>query len=263
MQIAERIKRAAMPLARGLRVRDVRIGLVYTAVMLEDGRTGLSFTFHRGRRVNCRRLRALSPLPGRDASELVELLDAPEEVERAVALATVNALCSSLPGGAREGDFLGMLEIRDGEQVGMVGLFSPVLPRLRERASSILIFEQNPDPGRGVELLPEEDAYRLLPGCGVAVITSTSIVNQTIDALLAAACNCREVVLLGASTPMAPEAFAGTPVTLLSGAVVLDPEEILRRVSEAGGTRSFKGLVRKVNVALTSSRPSARSTSIT
>jgi hypothetical protein len=250
MQIAERIKQSALPLAPGARVRDVRIGLIYTAVMLEDGRTGLSFTFHRGRRANCSRLRAVCPLPGRDASELIELLDAPEEVERAVALATVNALSNSQAGGARTGDFLSMLDIRPGEKVGMVGLFAPVLPRLRERTSSILVFEQNPDPGRGADLLPEEDAYRLLPGCGVAVITSTSIVNQTIDRLLSAACNCREVALLGASTPLMPEAFAGTPVTLLSGVIVLDSGEILRRVSEAGGTRSFKGHVRKVNVAL-------------
>jgi uncharacterized protein (DUF4213/DUF364 family) len=38
MQIAERIKKAALPVVRGVRVRDVRIGLVYTVVMLEDGR---------------------------------------------------------------------------------------------------------------------------------------------------------------------------------------------------------------------------------
>lgn len=110
------------------------------------------------------------------------------------------------------------------------------------------IFEQVSE--REGDLLPEEDAYSLLPGCGVALITSTSIVNQTIDRLLAAAQNCREVVLLGASTPLVPEPFAGTSVTLLSGVIVLEPEEILRRVSEAGGTRSFKDHVRKVNLRL-------------
>jgi uncharacterized protein (DUF4213/DUF364 family) len=250
MRVSERIEEAALPVARGVGVRDVRIGLFYTAVMLEDGRAGVSFTFNRGRRVECSRLRAVCPLPGRDASELVELMDAPEEVERAVALATVNALVNTDLPTAGEGDFLTMLDIRPDEQVGMVGLFTPVLPRLRQRTSSILIFEQNPDPGRGVDLLPEQDAYRLLPGCGVAVITATSIVNGTIDRLLEAACNCRKVVLLGASTPLVTEPFAGTPVTLLSGVVVLDAEEILRRVSEAGGTRSFKPHVRRVNVPL-------------
>ncbi|MEW6666395.1 MAG: DUF364 domain-containing protein [Thermodesulfobacteriota bacterium] len=250
MSIAEKLKDLVMPVARGVRVRDVRIGLIYTAVMLEDGRTGLAFTFHQGRRGDYSRLKALHPLPGRDASDLVVLLNAPEQVERAVGLATVNALFNSPHAGAREGDFLDMLDIRPGERVGMVGLFTPVLPRLREATSSILVFEQNLDRGREADLLPEEDAYRLLPGCGVALITSTSLVNHTMDRLLAAAQNCREVVLLGASTPLVPEAFAGTCVTLLSGVVVLDPERILCTVSEAGGTRSFKEDVRKVNVPL-------------
>lgn len=249
MQVAGKLKEAALRLAHSAKVLDVRIGLIYTAVLLEDGRAGLSFTFHRGRRGGWGRLRALGPLAGRDGSELLDLLDSPEEVERAVALATVNALCNRHCGGAREGDFLGMLDIRPGERVGMVGLFAPVLPRLRERASSILIFEQNPETGRGADLLPEEDAYRLLPGCGVAVITATSIVNRTIDGLLEAARTCREVALLGASTPLVPEVFADTPVTLLSGVVVLEAEETLRRVSEAGGTRSFRNYVRRVNVA--------------
>jgi uncharacterized protein (DUF4213/DUF364 family) len=231
-----------------VKATDVRIGLIYTAVMLEDGRTGIAFTFHQGRRGDYSRLRGLHPLSGRIASDLVVLLDSPEQVDRAVGLATVNALSNSPQRKGLEGDFLGMLDIRPGEQVGMVGLFAPVLPRLRERTSSILVFEQNPAPGRGVDLLPEEDAYRLLPDCGVALITSTSIVNQTVDRLLAAAGKCREVVLLGASTPLVPEAFAGTSVTLLSGILVLDPVKILRRVSEAGGTKSFKGCVRKVNV---------------
>lgn len=250
MTIAGKIKEVLMPIARGVGVRDVRIGLIYTAVMLEDGRTGLAFTFHQGRRAECSLLKSLYPLRGRDAADLVALLEAPEQVERAVGLATANALSNSLHGGAWEGDFLGMLDIRPGDQVGMVGLFAPVLPRLRERTSSILIFEQNPGPWREADLLPEEDAYRLLPWCEVALVTSTSLVNHTIDRLLAAAQNCREVVLLGASTPLVPEALAGTSVTLLSGIIVLEPEEILRTVSEAGGTRSFKGHVRKVNVPL-------------
>jgi hypothetical protein len=53
-----------------------------------------------------------------------------------------------------------------------------------------------------------------------------------------------------------PEAFAGTPVDLLSGVIVERPEEILRTVSEGGGMRQFKGHVRKVNLAV-DRRPAA------
>ena len=70
------------------------------------------------------------------------------------------------------------------------------------------------------------------------------------DNILNAARLCREVVLLGASTPLISDAFAGTAVTFLSGVIITRPQEMLRIVSEGGGVRSFKNNVRKVNLSL-------------
>ena len=100
------------------------------------------------------------------------------------------------------------------------------------------------------DLLPEKEAYRLLPQCQIAIITSTTLINHSVDRLLEAAKGCREVVLLGASTPLVREAFLNTPVTYLSGVVVREPDEILRIVSEGGGMRRFKNRIRKVNLTL-------------
>ena len=130
----------------------------------------------------------------------------------------------------------------------MVGYFGPVLPGLREKTANILIFEQIKE--RTEDLLPEEEAYRLLPQCQIAVITSTTLINHSVDRLLESAKGCREVVLLGASTPLVREAFLGSPVTCLSGVVVREPEEILRIVSEGGGMRRFKNRIKKVNLTL-------------
>ncbi len=123
-----------------------------------------------------------------------------------------------------------------------------MLPRLREKSASILIFEQI-ERKQG-NLLPEEEAYRLLPLCQVAMITSTSILNRTVEKILSAARSCREVILLGASTPLIPEVFAGTSVTFLSGIIVSHPRDLLRIVSEGGGMELFKKTVKKVNLSL-------------
>jgi len=93
------------------------------------------------------------------------------------------------------------------------------------------------------------------------LITATTLINGTIDELLAAAKDCREVVLLGPSTPLVPEVFATMPhlVTLLAGVVVTDAEELLRTVAQGGGTRDFKTSAVKVNVrvnAVSKSLPS-------
>jgi uncharacterized protein (DUF4213/DUF364 family) len=196
----------------------------------------------------CTIFTGLHPLAGRDASELLNFLGSDDKIEMAVALATANALANTMKDGFSEGDILGYIPIKNQDKVGMVGFFSPLLPRLKKKTSSIFIFEQIKE--RQGDLLPEEDIHEFLPQCQVALITSTSILNHTIESILDAARSCREVALLGASTPLVPEAFADTPVTFLSGVVVAKPEEILRIVSEGGGMRFFKKNVKKVNLSL-------------
>jgi len=53
----------------------------------------------------------------------------------------------------------------------------------------------------------------------------------------------------GPSTPLVPEVFIGTPVTMLSGVRVID-DAILRAVSEGGGMRQFRPYVREINYRL-------------
>jgi len=248
MEISKRLKELARTSAKDVAVLDVRIGLRYTAVRLDNGQVGLAFTFHKDSMGGCSALRDLSPLAGKKASELLTLFGSTEKVESAVALATSNALSNTKKGGLVEGDVLKHLRLSPDDRVGMVGYFAPMVSVLRKRAYSLKIFEQI-DRAED-DILPESQAYNHLPHCQVALITSTSIVNQTIERILDAAHSCREVVLLGASTPLLSEAFAGTPVTLLSGVVVTRPQEIMRIVSEGGGMRVFKNYIRKVNLCL-------------
>ncbi len=248
MGVHEDLGDLLMPEAEGIRVSEVRIGLGYTAVLLENGQAGVALTFHAEAAKGCTVFSGLNPLAGREASELLGFLASGDPVEAAVGLATANAVKNTMKEGMRQGDILDYLAIDPDDHVGMVGFFAPVLPRLREMTASVLVFERVTK--KQGDLLPEQDAYRLLPRCQVALITSTSILNHTVDRLLEAAAPCREVVLLGASTPLVPEAFAGTPVTCLSGIVVTRPQDILRIVSEGRGMRYFKESIQKVNLSL-------------
>ena len=101
-----------------------------------------------------------------------------------------------------------------------------------------------------------EDADVVLPQCDVALITATTLANHTLDGLLALAGSAREVVLLGPSTPMAPDVFVGTPVTMLAGVEVVDPETLWRIVGEGGSTREFGTAVRKICQQIPAARPS-------
>lgn len=244
--IAARISARARERAGVIEVADLRIGLGYTAALLEDGRLGLAYTFRRDAEGGCTVDLESRPLTGRRVSELVPFTMSDNPIEAAVGLACANALTNIRGEGQSEGDILDHLDLGPQDSVGMVGLFGPLVDPLRERTRSLTVFERA--SRREAGLRPAAEAIEFLPRCSVALITATTIINHTIERLLAAARGCRVVALLGASTPLVPEAFTDTAITLLSGVVAREPERILRVVSEGGGMRLFKRHIRKVVV---------------
>ena len=245
--IAERIRCLLEAEAKSIRVTDVRIGLGYTAVLTESGAAGVAYTPRDELGQGCSVLPGRLPLAGRRAADLLAWLTSADAIERAVGLATTNALirlgeCRD----ASEGDVLDVLALRSGDRVGMIGYFGPIVPRVESLVASLTVFERSRGWTAGVQ--SAERAADLLPDCTVALITSTTLITESLDALLEAATGCRLVALLGPSTPLLPEAFTGTPVRWLSGIWITRAMEVLRVLSEGGGTREFSPFARKVNI---------------
>jgi uncharacterized protein (DUF4213/DUF364 family) len=228
------------------RLVDVRIGLGYTAVLLEDGRAGVAYTFHEEAAPGCAVFRGRRPLAGRSTGDVLRYLGSSEPVESGLGLAVANALTNRPGPGQQEGDILEILPVRPEDRVGMVGYFGPLVVPLEKRVSELVIFERN--AARSERLLPAEEALEKLPSCDVAIVTSTALILGDPDGLLEASSGCREVALVGASTPLAPEVFASRAVTLLSGVIVKDAAGVLQIVSEGGGMGFFGQRVKKVNI---------------
>lgn len=259
MNVAEGI---AAELARRdpLPVREVCIGRKYTAVALEDGSVGVALT-QLPQHLGCCDAQVLSSSDRRDAdallreaavrvadrrstTDLLPLMSSPDTLLGAVALACANAMVNRGDVEAVGGDTLECLGLRSSDVVAMIGFFGPLLPGLRSAVQTLHIFERRGGNG----LLPADEAPCILPSCDVALITAGTINNGTLDELLQAAVSCREVVLLGASTPLLPSAFRSTPVTWLSGCVVGDGPRTLRVVADGGGRREFGPFVKKLNL---------------
>ena len=230
------------------RVADVRMGLGYTAVMLEDGNAGVAYTFREDAPAGCSVFAGRRPLAGRTTTELLEYLGSKEALESTVGLAVVNALANRHGPGQQEADILDTLSVGFMDRVGMVGYFGPLVGPLEKRVRELVIFERN--AARSDRVLPAEEAYAELPGCEVAVITATALIPGNLDRLIEAASGCREVAVVGASTPLLPEVFGPLGVTLLSGITVNDPHAVLQIVSEGGGMGMFGKRVQKVNMRL-------------
>ena len=220
---------------------DLCIGLLYVAVRLTGGATGVAHLLA-PREGPCRPLPGAGALAGTPAQQMARWILSSDTAEASVGLAVLNAAATDMTQARREGDVRDLLRISGRDRVAMVGYFAPLLPWLRNAGAHLDILELKSCSGAR----PAEDAGAILPQCDVALITATTLANHTLDGLLTLAGSAREVVLLGPSTPMVPEVFAGTPVTLLAGVEVTDGLAMLRIVSEGGSTRQFGPAVRKV-----------------
>jgi uncharacterized protein (DUF4213/DUF364 family) len=218
-------------------VRDVRVGAFWTAVVVETGgdrRYGLASTPHSEEHHH----RSEPAVPGagrlaeRSARDLAGLAHSESLMEAAIGVAAINALLPLSP--EQWVDFNAEEVIARhgaGKNVALVGHF-PFVPRLQEAVGSLRVLELQPGSGD----LPSEAAPDVIPQADVVAITGTTLINHTLEGLLAL---CRPealILVLGPSTPLSPILF-DYGIHILSGAVVEDPEAVLRAVSQGANFR--------------------------
>jgi uncharacterized protein (DUF4213/DUF364 family) len=226
------------PSSEGLHVADVRIGLGYTSVRLDNGNVGLAWTAHENTG-SCTHENRAGTLAGSPASELMEMLASElKALPRTIGLATANALIAGLPRPkTTQREVLDIVDVDAGDRVAMVGFFGPLVPGLRQTKCKLDILELETDrPGT----VSPEDGREALASCTVAIITATSIVTGTFDELVSVLGKPRAVIMLGPSAVMCPQIFEGTPVTHIAGARVRNAAAIEKVVSEGGGTMLLK-----------------------
>lgn len=243
--IAQRICDSAMNRAPAETVGEIRIGLCYTAVRTAGGATGLAAVLPHAFR-DCRAL-DLSGFPGRKLGDFLKLLGAGNNpLQRSLGLACANAV---LNGGhdSPEQEAMELMHITAADRVCMVGRFPPLVARLEQSGAALSILEKEPDRGG---ILDPSEQQRCLRDCTVAIITATTILNGTIEQVLDNLGSPRHVAVLGPSTPLCPEAFRDTPVNHLGGSIVKDPEQVMRIVSEAGGTPAMRPYLKFVNLMI-------------
>ncbi|MBM9513096.1 DUF364 domain-containing protein [Desulfogranum marinum] len=236
--IPQKIINLMAPVAEELTVADVRIGLVYTSVRLDNGNTGVAWTGQKSSG-GCGQQPKAGTLVGRPAGELLQMLDiADSPLSKTIGLATANALTADIPSPETVSDeILELIDIQPSEHVAMVGFFGPLVPRLRQTGCRLDVQElKNDKPGT----ISPDAGRSSLAACDVALITATSIVTDTIDEVLADLGNARAAVVLGPSSFMHPEVFFGTPVTHIAGARVRNPSAVEKIISEGGGTKILK-----------------------
>jgi uncharacterized protein len=245
--ILARLYEFILPEAKNRKVADLRIGLGYTGVKLDNDATGIAAVLFDALPHGCTVMPAAGGFAGSSASDLLKyLVDGKNPLEVAMGLACANALIGTLSADcADDKEATTYLHLRPGEKVAMVGLFAPLVEKIRATGAILTVIEKNP---RRLELLSPDAKQQALKDCDVAIITATTLLNNTFEETVDALGRPRSVAVLGPSTPLVPEIFHGTPVTHLGGVVVADSARVLQIISEGGGTPALRPYLRFVNL---------------
>lgn len=233
-------------------------GLFFTGVKLDNGSAGACATPIKTipEAVCCPSSAMAMPFPGklrgRRAADLAREALSEHGIRRAIGIAAVNALAehcwSRRPHPEvtlRPGlDAFDATEIRPGEKVVVVGAFIPFLKELKRRGQSYLVLEQDPATLKADELpffRPAEMAAEVLPGADVVLITGATLVNRTLEDLLALARPDTRVTVVGPTVGMRPEAFLARGADVLGCVRITDPDAFLDLLAEGGSGYHFFG----------------------
>ena len=229
--------------AEKIRVELLCLGLGYTAVVTSEGGIGIAYTYFEDKK-SCMLLNEAADYEGRTAVALLEKIKSDQPIERSMALALVNALnyqdALQLPQDEDNEIMFERFKITKGTKVSMVGYFGPLIKRFEQREAVLDILDQSRGLGR------KADFYKNLKSrADVLFLTSTSILNNSTEEILANVHGKVKTLMLGPSTPMVAGAFDHLPVHMLAGTVPLDKERLLKAVRNGMGTPVLHQFSRK------------------
>lgn len=191
-------------------------------------------------------------LAGRPAAELMRDAVSANGLRRAVGIATLNALAELcwrrrphpdvdlLPGA----DAFAAAALRGKEQVVLVGAFIPFLKELKRRGQPYLVLEQNPAMLKPEEMpfyRPAAQAREIVPNADVLLVTGATLLNDTLEDLLAWARPEARVTVVGPTVGMLPDAFLARGADVLGTLRITQPDAFLDLLAEGGSAPHFLG----------------------
>lgn len=247
-QLERFAERSPLPRVRALHLPPARPDAdnkgVFCALELEDGSLGLSYVLLDDTLERLRDRADEFGLVGADALAVARRYAGADGIEKTLGFAAANALtrCFYDRAGFRpndSADSIGQLQPVSGERIGMIGLFMPLLGRILGAGAQLIVVELRP------ELVGEKDGYRVtldpeeLTKCSKVISTSTLLLNDSLDRMLACCRDARWFAMVGPSAGCLPDALFARGVTLLGGSWIRDREGFIAALTSGAPHSEF------------------------
>jgi uncharacterized protein (DUF4213/DUF364 family) len=214
----------------------------FCALELEDGSIGQSYVLFDDSLQHLRADASRLDLQGADALALAQRYATDTGPWHTLGFAAANALTRCLMDRAgfrpdNSQDSIGQLQPHAGEHIGMIGFFKPLLGAIVQSGARLTVLELDP------ALVTQTHQYRVtldlaeLADCCKVVSTSTLLLNNTLEQMLACCRGAQWFAMVGPSAGCLPDALFARGVTLQGGSWVTDGAGFVEAV-RAGSSRS-------------------------
>ena len=239
-------------------VERVVFGLFFSGVKLSNGQGGLCFTPIKElpEAVCCPTSAKAMPQSGkfigRSVTKILADLHHQNILRKTLAIATLNALSSSCWDKMESlsykiligRDAFTEMRIPSPGKTVVIGALVPILKRLLEVNADFTVLEMDSRTLKGRELdhyAPASETLKYVPQADLLVITGVTILNGTLEEILEVAKPGAQILVVGPTASMLPDAFFKRGVTMLGGIRVTRGDDVLDIIAEAGSGYHFFG----------------------
>jgi uncharacterized protein (DUF4213/DUF364 family) len=236
----------------------VTIGIFFTGVKLSNGFGGICFTPIKEipEAVCCpssaKAMPSSGKLKGRKVPTILKEMSQGNPLKKAIGIATMNALssaywecCPPYEYVIKRGfDAFDDLQLAEDAHVTVIGALVPILKALKKRGKPFSILEKDIRTLKEEELefyVPLEKADAAIRRADVLVITGTTLINDTLEGILKNAKKNANIMVVGPTASMLPDAFFSRGVSSIGGIIVNKPDELLDILAEGGSGYHFFG----------------------
>ncbi len=242
------IKKVFMPEPRPSPDKDSEFGIV----VLEDGSSGLYYAWM-GEAQNGMNERYVGKnFVGLNPLELTKYFNSEHEADRSLGLAAINAISQFVFRQSNQplpsaGNSMGELKVEPCDHIGMVGYFPSLVKRLREQGIQVTVIEKKSHFVQTDDLVNVTLDVSELSSCNKVLSTASTMLNNSIDEILASTRTAETVVVVGPTAGFFPDPLFKRGVSALGGSELIDADlAILRLSNEQGlGDTARKYLLKK------------------
>ena len=221
------------PFYKGGQPKDAQ----FMAISLEGGAVGVSFVLLPDEKIEEYTALHSSDFVEKNPRGFALEFGNDDPLKEMIGLAAINAICQHV---MRETNFavddatdsLGLLSISQGDRVGMVGLFFGLIKTIKQANAELVVIEKNKQLIQKYPDLPITMDATQLGKCNKVLCTSTTIMNNSLDEILAHCSPDAFVSIIGPTAGYFPDPLFVRGVDVVGGRIVKNGELFLQRIAE-------------------------------